>query len=140
VGLKGPQQEGPNIEEECPVRQTLRFNDDWTDNIRVTETTSEGRLRKNWKKLIKQDCPDMLEKYTMLANTKDLKRKIPPSEMYELLPYVLEDYGNCFKRMQTEIDGLKEKDSKAVARDEYPFCECTCQHEDALSHLTMNLC
>ena len=104
VGLEGPQQEGPNIEEDCPVRRTLRFNDDSTDNIRVTETTPEGRLRKNWKKLIKQDCPDMLEKYTMLANTKDLKRKIPPSEMYELLPYVLEDYGNCVKRMQTEID------------------------------------
>lgn len=137
VGHEGPQQEGPNIEEDCPVRRTLRFNDDSTDNIGVTETTPGGGLRKNWKKLIKQDCADMLEKYSILANTKDLKRKIPPSEMYELLPYVLEDYGNCFKRMQTEIDGLKEKDSNAVARDEY--CKVTLasmtQHEESMSKL-----
>lgn len=114
-----PPQGGSYVDVDCPVQRILTFEAESTDVVRVQESTPGGATRKNWRKLIKSDTADILEKYSILAGTKDLKRKIPDSEVHDLLSYVLDDHRKSIKRMREETSVLQEEKSIVVSRYEH---------------------
>lgn len=116
-----PPQGGSNVAVDCPVQKRLTPKDQKhsTDVGRVYESTSGEATGKTWRKLLKSDTADILEKYSMLADTKDLKRMIPDSEVHELLSYVLDDHRKSIKRMREDISVLQEENSIVLSRYEH---------------------
>lgn len=114
-----PPQGGSYVDVDCPVQRILTFEDKSTDVVRGQESTPGGATRKNWRKLIKSDTADILEKYSILAGTKDLKRKIPDAEVHELLSYVLDDHRKSIKRMREGNSVLQEEMSNVLSRYEH---------------------